>query len=182
MKTILTGSTGFIGGEILEQCAAHAQITSTVVRSQRALPDPTALRPSGVLQKQKYGIITARCPNKFVIGADELAAAMIEIRLKEDSKERIVHTALLEKEKLCSGKPSDHFETDLITVVRFVIGGCVDSHSSKTTNAVMNSRIKRLLRLRHSVKNCTIASLCDRWGEDRPRNRPVHVALLDESQ
>ncbi|KIX94937.1 uncharacterized protein Z520_09247 [Fonsecaea multimorphosa CBS 102226] len=42
MKAILTGSTGFIGGEILNQCIAHPQITSIVALSRRALPEPAA--------------------------------------------------------------------------------------------------------------------------------------------
>ncbi|EXJ71376.1 uncharacterized protein A1O5_05183 [Cladophialophora psammophila CBS 110553] len=57
------------------------------------------VRPCGVLHKKKKGIITARCLNKFVIGVAELAAAMIEIGLKRDSKDRIIHAALLEKGK-----------------------------------------------------------------------------------
>ncbi|TVY75984.1 hypothetical protein LSUE1_G007785 [Lachnellula suecica] len=37
MKIILTGSTGFIGGEILTQCLEHASITSIVVLSRRPI-------------------------------------------------------------------------------------------------------------------------------------------------
>ncbi|OAP61003.1 hypothetical protein AYL99_06007 [Fonsecaea erecta] len=42
MKAILTGATGFIGGEIFNQCIDHPQITSIVVLSRRALPEPAA--------------------------------------------------------------------------------------------------------------------------------------------
>ena len=42
MKAILSGSSGFIGGEILNQCIAHAQITSIVVLCRRLLPEPAA--------------------------------------------------------------------------------------------------------------------------------------------
>ncbi|KIW31664.1 uncharacterized protein PV07_03276 [Cladophialophora immunda] len=42
MKAILTGATGFIGGEVLNQCLTHPQITSIVVLSRRALPEPAA--------------------------------------------------------------------------------------------------------------------------------------------
>ena len=38
MKIILTGSTGFIGQEILSQCLAHPSITSIVALSRRDLP------------------------------------------------------------------------------------------------------------------------------------------------
>lgn len=38
MKIILTGSTGFIGQEVLLQCLSHPQITSLIVLSRRALP------------------------------------------------------------------------------------------------------------------------------------------------
>ncbi|OAL25431.1 hypothetical protein AYO20_10465 [Fonsecaea nubica] len=42
MKGILTGATGFIGGEILNQCLDHPRITSLVVLSRRPLPEPAA--------------------------------------------------------------------------------------------------------------------------------------------
>ncbi|KAJ5516093.1 hypothetical protein N7527_007653 [Penicillium freii] len=38
MKVILTGSTGFVGGEVLSQCLAHPAITSIVALSRRDLP------------------------------------------------------------------------------------------------------------------------------------------------
>jgi nucleoside-diphosphate-sugar epimerase len=38
MKVILTGSTGFIGGEVLKQCLSNPQIDSLVVLSRRDLP------------------------------------------------------------------------------------------------------------------------------------------------
>ena len=38
MKVILTGSTGFIGGEVLQQCLASPQIDKIVVLSRRDLP------------------------------------------------------------------------------------------------------------------------------------------------
>lgn len=38
MKIILTGSTGFIGQEVLLQCLSHPQITSLIVLSRRGLP------------------------------------------------------------------------------------------------------------------------------------------------
>ncbi|CAG8903278.1 unnamed protein product [Penicillium egyptiacum] len=38
MKVILTGSTGFIGREVLSQCLAHPAITSIVALSRRDLP------------------------------------------------------------------------------------------------------------------------------------------------
>ena len=37
MKIILTGSTGFIGGEVLAQCLKNPAITSAVVLSRREL-------------------------------------------------------------------------------------------------------------------------------------------------
>ena len=39
MKVILTGATGFIGREVLQQCLAHPSITSLVVLTRRKLPD-----------------------------------------------------------------------------------------------------------------------------------------------
>ncbi|RMJ23049.1 Nucleoside-diphosphate-sugar epimerase [Aspergillus sp. HF37] len=38
MKVILTGSTGFIGQEVLSQCLANPSISSIIVLSRRALP------------------------------------------------------------------------------------------------------------------------------------------------
>lgn len=38
MKVILTGSTGFVGHEVLSQCLAHPAITSIVALSRRDLP------------------------------------------------------------------------------------------------------------------------------------------------
>ncbi|KAJ6118697.1 hypothetical protein N7471_013317 [Penicillium samsonianum] len=38
MKVILTGSTGFVGREVLSQCLAHPAITSIVALSRRELP------------------------------------------------------------------------------------------------------------------------------------------------
>ncbi|KIX04813.1 uncharacterized protein Z518_05684 [Rhinocladiella mackenziei CBS 650.93] len=42
MKVVLTGSTGFIGGEVLNQCIAHPRIASIVVLSRRELSGPAA--------------------------------------------------------------------------------------------------------------------------------------------
>lgn len=39
MKVILTGSTGFIGREVLKQCLANPEIDSSIVLSRRAIPD-----------------------------------------------------------------------------------------------------------------------------------------------
>ncbi|KAJ6591485.1 hypothetical protein DFH09DRAFT_974577 [Mycena vulgaris] len=39
MKIILTGSTGFVGGEVLAQCLRNPLITSIIVLSRRPLPD-----------------------------------------------------------------------------------------------------------------------------------------------
>jgi uncharacterized protein YbjT (DUF2867 family) len=38
MKVILTGSTGFVGREVLSQCLQHPAITSVVALSRRNLP------------------------------------------------------------------------------------------------------------------------------------------------
>ena len=40
MKIILTGTTGFIGSEVLSQALSHPQITSLVVLSRRAFDLP----------------------------------------------------------------------------------------------------------------------------------------------
>ncbi|KAI9813119.1 MAG: hypothetical protein M1827_004339 [Pycnora praestabilis] len=39
MKIILTGSTGFIGGEVLQHCLLSPSITSIIALSRRALPE-----------------------------------------------------------------------------------------------------------------------------------------------
>jgi uncharacterized protein YbjT (DUF2867 family) len=39
MKILLTGSTGFIGSEVLSQCLAHPAITSIIALSRRPLPE-----------------------------------------------------------------------------------------------------------------------------------------------
>ena len=44
-KIILTGATGFIGGEVLQQCLAHPSISSVVVLSRRSLPEPLSKHP-----------------------------------------------------------------------------------------------------------------------------------------
>lgn len=38
MKLILTGTTGFVGAEVLNQCLANASIDSIIVLSRRTLP------------------------------------------------------------------------------------------------------------------------------------------------
>jgi nucleoside-diphosphate-sugar epimerase len=45
MKIILTGSTGFIGSEILTQCLANPSITSIIALSRRKLPDSLSSDP-----------------------------------------------------------------------------------------------------------------------------------------
>jgi uncharacterized protein YbjT (DUF2867 family) len=45
MKVILTGPTGFIGQQVLEQCLQHPSITSVVALSRRELPAPIASNP-----------------------------------------------------------------------------------------------------------------------------------------
>jgi len=45
MKVILTGATGFIGGEILQQALAHPSITSLVCITRKALPDSVSSNP-----------------------------------------------------------------------------------------------------------------------------------------
>ncbi|KAJ5785470.1 uncharacterized protein N7503_010682 [Penicillium pulvis] len=44
MKVILTGSTGFVGREVLSQCLAHPAITSVVALSRRELPPHDKLK------------------------------------------------------------------------------------------------------------------------------------------
>ena len=39
MKVVLSGSTGYIGGEVLNQCLNHPSITSVLVLTRRDLPD-----------------------------------------------------------------------------------------------------------------------------------------------
>lgn len=48
MKIILSGGTGFIGGEALRQAIRSPEITSIVVLSRRKLEDPEALKSSKV--------------------------------------------------------------------------------------------------------------------------------------
>jgi hypothetical protein len=45
MKIILTGSTGGIGSEVLQQCLQHLSITSIVALSRRPLPASVANNP-----------------------------------------------------------------------------------------------------------------------------------------
>lgn len=45
MKIILTGSTGFIGREVIEQCIQNPSITSIVALSRRELPESLAASP-----------------------------------------------------------------------------------------------------------------------------------------
>ncbi|KAI9870248.1 MAG: hypothetical protein M1830_004480 [Pleopsidium flavum] len=45
MKVILAGSTGFIGGEVLEQCLQNSSITSIIALSRRDLPFSVANNP-----------------------------------------------------------------------------------------------------------------------------------------
>jgi thioester reductase-like protein len=44
MKVVLTGTTGFVGAEVLRQCLIHPSITSVIVLSRRAL-DPAIADP-----------------------------------------------------------------------------------------------------------------------------------------
>jgi len=43
MKIILTGCTGFIGGEVLRQCLQSSEITSIIVLSRRKVEDPEVI-------------------------------------------------------------------------------------------------------------------------------------------
>ena len=45
MKIIVTGATGFIGGEILRQALARSEITSVVALSRKPLTGPEASNP-----------------------------------------------------------------------------------------------------------------------------------------
>jgi uncharacterized protein YbjT (DUF2867 family) len=45
MKIILTGSTGGIGTEVLQQCLQHPSITSIVALSRRTLPASVTSNP-----------------------------------------------------------------------------------------------------------------------------------------
>jgi uncharacterized protein YbjT (DUF2867 family) len=45
MKFILTGCTGFIGGEVLSQCTRNPAITSIVALSRRNLPNDISSNP-----------------------------------------------------------------------------------------------------------------------------------------
>jgi hypothetical protein len=45
MKYILTGTSGFIGAEILTHCLSNPLITSLLILSRRPLPSVTALDP-----------------------------------------------------------------------------------------------------------------------------------------
>lgn len=45
MKVILSGATGFIGGEVLRQALADPAIKSLTCITRRALPDPVTSNP-----------------------------------------------------------------------------------------------------------------------------------------
>ena len=45
MKVILTGATGFIGGEVFLQALANQSITTLVVLTRRALPESATSNP-----------------------------------------------------------------------------------------------------------------------------------------
>jgi uncharacterized protein YbjT (DUF2867 family) len=45
MKIILSGATGFIGSEALQQCLKSSSITSVVALSRRNLPDAVTSNP-----------------------------------------------------------------------------------------------------------------------------------------
>jgi thioester reductase-like protein len=45
MKFILSGCTGFIGGEVLYQCLRNPSITSVVALTRRKLPEALSTNP-----------------------------------------------------------------------------------------------------------------------------------------
>jgi hypothetical protein len=45
MKVILTGVTGFIGGEVLSHCLLNPEITSIITLSRRKLPSSLTQNP-----------------------------------------------------------------------------------------------------------------------------------------
>jgi uncharacterized protein YbjT (DUF2867 family) len=45
MKVILSGATGFIGGEVLNEALAHPSITRLVCITRRALPESATSNP-----------------------------------------------------------------------------------------------------------------------------------------
>lgn len=48
MKIILSGCTGFIGGEVLAQCRRKTSITSIIVLTRRELPEEISNDPKVV--------------------------------------------------------------------------------------------------------------------------------------
>ena len=54
MKVILTGSTGFIGGEVLKHCLANVDIDSLVILSRRQLPQLQGIPKAKVVLMQDF--------------------------------------------------------------------------------------------------------------------------------
>lgn len=45
MKIVLTGATGFIGGEVFQQCVKNSAVSSVLVLSRKPLSDPLVKDP-----------------------------------------------------------------------------------------------------------------------------------------
>ncbi|KAJ7446720.1 hypothetical protein FB451DRAFT_1291293 [Mycena latifolia] len=70
MKIILTGTTGFIGTEVLAQCLRNPGITSIVVLSRRPLPDTLSADPKVQVNVMKDFKIYPQEVVKQLEGAD----------------------------------------------------------------------------------------------------------------
>ena len=56
MKVILTGSTGYIGNEVLAQCLNNPVITSIVALSRRELPDAASNAKMKVVIMEDFAV------------------------------------------------------------------------------------------------------------------------------
>ena len=70
MKAVLTGSTGFIGGEVLRQCIKNPEFDKLVVLSRRELPDTEAAKDP------KVQVIIFKDPKEWTEWSDDTRQAL----------------------------------------------------------------------------------------------------------
>lgn len=70
MKIILTGTTGFVGGEVLRQCLLSPRITSIVALVRREMPDQSDAKLKQVIMKDDDFLSYPTSLKKDIEGAE----------------------------------------------------------------------------------------------------------------
>ncbi|KKK20326.1 hypothetical protein AOCH_002255 [Aspergillus ochraceoroseus] len=79
MKVILTGCTGFVGGEVLRQCIQNPSISSIVVLSRRQLSGPIAQNPKVAVKIMQDFLVYPESLMQDLHGAEACKPSMLDL-------------------------------------------------------------------------------------------------------